>query len=343
VICILSQSGFEGTTELVTQWLRGWRLPVVRLNAGDVSSRGGSEISLTSSGTRFTIRIDDQTLDPAEVEVVWCRRWGYGGRYHSAQVFVTPGHQDRHNTRAVTEHLTRELETVGGFLFSLLDHAEWLGHPSTSMLNKLEVLQTAAACGLAVPDTLVTDNLDQVRAFARRHGSAVTKALSELVMCKFDEWDFATYTSDVSEAMLQESEWRAGFPSLFQEKLDKKYEIRSFYLDGVFYSMAMFSQRHPETMTDFRRYQHDDPTRWVPFRLPDEIEQKLRRLMKDLRLDTGSLDIVRTVDGRYVFLEVNPVGQFGMVSQPCNYYLEKKVAARLAERYHARTDSSICN
>jgi hypothetical protein len=30
-----------------------------------------------------------------------------------------------------------------------------------------------------------------------------------------------------------------------------------------------------------------------------------------------------------VFLEINPVGQFGMVSHPCNYYLEKRIAQNL--------------
>jgi len=46
-------------------------------------------------------------------------------------------------------------------------------------------------------------------------------------------------------------------------------------------------------------------------------------------LNSGSIDILVTPNNEYVFLEVNPVGQFGMVSQPCNYYLEKRIAERL--------------
>jgi hypothetical protein len=41
---------------------------------------------------------------------------------------------------------------------------------------------------------------------------------------------------------------------------------------------------------------------------------------------------LQTPDGREVFLEVNPVGQFGMVSAPCNYHLEKKVAELLIRK-----------
>ena len=54
--------------------------------------------------------------------------------------------------------------------------------------------------------------------------------------------------------------------------------------------------------------------------------------MKKLKLETGSLDFIKTTDDRLVFLEVNPVGQFGMVSSPCNYYLEKKIAEYLIKQ-----------
>jgi D-alanine-D-alanine ligase-like ATP-grasp enzyme len=48
--------------------------------------------------------------------------------------------------------------------------------------------------------------------------------------------------------------------------------------------------------------------------------------MKDLSLKTGSVDFILDQNDKYYFLEVNPIGQFGMVSYPCNYNLEKKVA-----------------
>ena len=53
--------------------------------------------------------------------------------------------------------------------------------------------------------------------------------------------------------------------------------------------------------------------------------------MDNLKLNSGSIDLVYTKDEDYYFLEVNPVGQFAMVSEPCNYYLEKIVAQKLSE------------
>jgi glutathione synthase/RimK-type ligase-like ATP-grasp enzyme len=121
------------------------------------------------------------------------------------------------------------------------------------------------------------------------------------------------------------------FPSLFQQKIEKKYELRVFYLNNVFYSMAIFSQNDMKTKIDFRNYNYKTPNRNVPYKLPLEIESKLHLLMLQLELTTASIDLIVDLNENYVFLEVNPDGQFGMISYPCNYYLEKEIANQLTK------------
>ena len=65
------------------------------------------------------------------------------------------------------------------------------------------------------------------------------------------------------------------------------------------------------------------------------VVSPLLALMRKVGLDTGSADLIRAVDGRHVFLAVNPVGQFGMTSLPCNYHLEREVASYLID-HHGR-------
>jgi glutathione synthase/RimK-type ligase-like ATP-grasp enzyme len=118
-------------------------------------------------------------------------------------------------------------------------------------------------------------------------------------------------------------------PSLFQKYIKKKYEIRSFFLGGNFFSMAVMSQSDQKTMIDFRNYNYEKPNRYVPYKLPKVLEKKLQSLMYELNLKTGSIDLIFTEEGKYIFLEVNPIGQFGMTSYPCNYYLESEIAKYL--------------
>ena len=334
MICILSQSFLEPTTEAVMDWLRAWKVPYVRINGDDIDRSGGPQYSISNRGVKATLTIDGGSIDPNQIKVVWYRRWAYNNKYKKIEVYGDRPQQKKFNTQMFYQHLRSELQTVSDFLFSMLSSASWLGHPSNSSLNKLKVLKMASDLGLDIPDTLVTTDIDDLREFIKKHGEVITKPASEVLLCMLDEWMQTTYTTVVNEEFLNDFPWKGEFPSLFQERLKKKYEVRTFYLDGKCYSMAMFTQRLADTETDFRRYTYEDPTRTVPYRLPARTEEAIRELMKAVKLDTGSIDLVRTVDGRLVFLEINPIGQFGMVSVPCNYFLEREVARSLANRLY---------
>jgi len=51
--------------------------------------------------------------------------------------------------------------------------------------------------------------------------------------------------------------------------------------------------------------------------------------MLEVGLNCASIDLIKSTNGKYYFLEINPVGQFGMVDFPCNYGLHKIVAEEL--------------
>ncbi|MCG8457139.1 MAG: grasp-with-spasm system ATP-grasp peptide maturase, partial [Holophagales bacterium] len=185
--------------------------------------------------------------------------------------------------------------------------------------------------GLRVPDTLLTNSKHEMERFKQKHGRIISKTIGDACCIAAGSEAYVMFTVELTEELLNRSP-EAFFPSLAQEMLEKKYEIRVFYLDGECHAMAIFSQLDSRTAVDFRHYNYSRPNREVPYRLPCEIGARIRALMEKLDLGTGSLDLVRTEGGEYVFLEINPVGQFGMVSYPCNYRLEKKVAESLIRR-----------
>ena len=84
--------------------------------------------------------------------------------------------------------------------------------------------------------------------------------------------------------------------------------------------------RYKKTNIDFRNYDTENPNRTVPYKLSNKMNEKIDNLMKLLGLNTGSIDILVDKNLNHYFLEVNPVGQFGMVSYPCNYNLEEKIS-----------------
>lgn len=195
-----------------------------------------------------------------------------------------------------------------------------LGKPSFDF-NRLEILEMARQCGLQVPRFAVVTNMNDVYHYCNLWGRCVSKAISNGLYNEVNYKRFYTYTELINPEDLEPNV--NIFPSLISECVEKAYEIRSFYLAGDFYSMSIFSQSDELTKIDFRKYANN---RNEPFELPAIIKNKTRKLFQMIGINTGSIDYMVTNTGDYVFLEINPVGQYGMTDYPCNFELDYRIA-----------------
>jgi len=331
VILLLSRRRGESTTDGVSDWLAHRGARFFRLNAEDLEYPS----RFSYSPMTRVLRLDGgAALSLADVKVVWYRRWTWFERYHREH--IDPVFEDEHRQLELVKYLEAELGAVGQAVFSGLRHARWLSDGTSSKVDKTRVLSIAAEVGLAVPDSVIATTREAVLEFKAAHGRVITKSLSgRPFQIGLGASGVAAYTSEVDVAVLEEGP-EVFFPSLVQERIEKVYEIRSFVLGDRVWSMAIFSQGDRKTETDFRRYNDERPNRCVPYQLPPDVQTRLLALMRKLGLDTGSADLVRDVNGRLVFLEVNPVGQFGMTSGPCNYHLEREVASYLMDHAQER-------
>ena len=110
-----------------------------------------------------------------------------------------------------------------------------------------------------------------------------------------DKEKYVGYTSIVDE--LPKYIIGSFAPSLFQSKIEKKYEIRSFYLKGKFYSMAIFSQNDTQTEIDFRRYNDFVPNRTIPYNSRG-VKSNVRCSCTDLQLNSMLHHNLRAVHNR---------------------------------------------
>jgi ATP-GRASP peptide maturase of grasp-with-spasm system len=336
LILILSQSSLEPTTEEVMDWLAALGGSCVRLNGDDIEGRTALRFEIDGAGASLVFTAQDGTADGgelplAEVGAVWFRRWLFERRHEAVDLLANPAADNHTLHHELRRHLNLESRRLSDFIYSSFADRPWLSHPRRSNLNKLDVLQRAARAGLTTPATLVTTEREALRRFCREHGPVITKPIGEVDAFLDGEVSHFLYTTALDLAEIDALPARFA-PSLFQEQIAKAFELRVFYLAGELHAMAIFSQSDAQTRTDFRIYNRQRPNRNVPYLLPSDSAASLRCLMDDLDLETGSIDLLVTPEGREVFLEVNPVGQFGMVSKPCNYHLEKRVAELLLHK-----------
>lgn len=193
-------------------------------------------------------------------------------------------------------------------------------------LNKLEVLQLAAGIGFTIPQTAIVSTRATLKQLKQRWGRIITKSMHEGIAIHtekvlIDGQRTEEITTEVIDAMAP-----SFFPSLVQQLVEKRFEIRVFFFRQRMHALALFTQNNKLSQIDGRAIDTMRPNRQVPYLLPDELKDKITTLMNKLDLNYGSLDFIYTPQDDYCFLEVNPYGQYGFLSEAGNYYIEKEIA-----------------
>lgn len=323
MILVLSKEQEESTNSVI-DWLEYNDADYIRLN-GDNFNLDQFYLEISESSNNY---LNSLSCAISDVNVVWYRRWGNLGK---TMPFLKID-DDANFHKTINNYLFDENKHLSLALFSLFQHSYWLSKPKSHTIeDKFLYLLTAKSLDITIPNTFLLNNKKKLRRLLKSGLKLITKSLGNAHKIKFNNKTHIPYTEEITENDLKNLD-ETFFVSLFQEKIEKEYEIRSFYLDGVFYSMAIFSQSDNKTELDFRRYNFSKPNRTVPYSLPKELEKKLRSLMKKFDFNTGSIDILKSTNGKYYFLEINPIGQFGMTSIPCNFQIEKKIAEFLISK-----------
>ena len=329
MIIILTDNS-DQTTNDVIGWLKQKKETLIRINIEDFLNYSSSLI-ISNSTIEYKLKTKQSNilqfknlnLEQKSKIKIWFRRWGDTKLLNISCQTESLNYQ-------ISEFLQSQLDEYKLVFFNQINKSNWLNHLENMNLKKIDVLQKAASVGLKIPNTLITNKKADVLNFLKINPIIITKTIGDTQFFIENDKTYGLYTSLITKEDLQQMPINF-FPTMFQEYIDKVYELRIFFLNKTFYSMAIFSQNNDKTKVDFRQYDNDFPNRNVPYIIPLNLQKKLLMLCKDLNLNCCSFDFIKSKQHDYIFLEVNPVGQFGMVSYPCNYYLEEKIANYLTK------------
>ncbi|MCB9759080.1 MAG: MvdC family ATP-grasp ribosomal peptide maturase [Alphaproteobacteria bacterium] len=186
--------------------------------------------------------------------------------------------------------------------------------------HKLHQLRRARAAGLSVPDTLITNQPEAARAFCEAHGYDVVAKLLSPVSRSMSGAGPRVPTRRLSRDDLDHlDELRLG-PMCLQPRIPARHELRVAWVEG----RCFVGETGGGDTVDWRQ---GDAGGWRPGALDDRTCAALDRLMTDLGLSYGGVDLIVPPEGPPVFLEVNPAGEWGMLE----HALGLPVAAALAD------------
>lgn len=308
MILIISEEA-DFSTNVVIDWLLYYNKKFVRINLED-------DLNISFNGSNIAFKSKNYSFNLEEITSVWYRRGDLPIKYKET------GDSKLDNFRI------REIKKIKEYIHYKLCKVRHINSILNVDYNKLIVSDIARTVGLLTPDDYIYDNVESIKKdLSVTNKKYSTKSISGNFILQEEEHLYMGYTSILNDFSMLNDFF---FPSFIQNYISKNIELRVFYLDGNIWAMAIYSQSDNKTNIDFRNYNFEKPNRTVPYELPESIKKKILKLMNELKLNCGSLDLILDSEDNYYFLEVNPVGQFGMVSNPCNYYLHKQIAKYLS-------------
>lgn len=295
----------------VLEALRTLDAPVRLLNIADFPQQLGLHIEAGGGAYQRQLQLpgEAEALDLAEVGAVWWRR-------PQSPVLHEAITRPSHRSFAFNEcH-----EALAG-LWLTLDEALWVNPPPRDEVaaRKAYQLQLAQRCGLRVPRSCITNQPDAARAFIQREG--LGKVICKSFSATHADW---RETRLVQQAELDGLDAVRTAPVIFQEYVEAEVDLRVTMIGPHCFPAAIDSQA-TRYRVDFRMDMERAAVR--ADQLPPAVEQGLRRLMQQLGLVYGAIDLRRTPQGEHVFLEVNPAGQFLFIEEKSG----QPIAATLAQ------------
>lgn len=213
-------------------------------------------------------------------------------------------------------------EALNG-LWHLLD-ARWMNHPAAddAASRKARQLRIAAEVGLCVPRTLITSNPERARRFIEELAPA--RAIYKTFSCTHAIWRETRLFSPGDSAHLDAVRVA---PVIFQEFVPAESDLRITAVGDTLFAAAIRSTARDGPI-DFRMSVGDAAL--SPEDLPRQLTDRLRALLKRLRIVYGAIDVRRTPAGEYYFFEVNTAGEFLFIEDRTGQPIARALADWLA-------------
>jgi glutathione synthase/RimK-type ligase-like ATP-grasp enzyme len=211
----------------------------------------------------------------------------------------------------------------GGLLATL---PGWLNHPHHIGYAEYKPvqLQTAVAAGLTVPPTLITNRAGAAQQFAEQVGPVVYKALHGGGITEVGQWK-SPYATPVTAAEIADTSVELT-AHVFQQLQPKAYEVRLTVVDEAMFP-AEIHAGSDAAKVDWRRDYGSLVYRAGA--VPDAVSHAVCRMMTRLGLRFGAFDFVVTPTEEWVFLELNPNGQWAWLQDETGLPIAQAIADAL--------------
>lgn len=284
---------------------------VIRINDGTSVGYHFSNVQHTAP----FLEVNNRQINIDEIKSIWIRKLSYFSKLSSND-----------NNVFIDEFLKREMTHFVEYLELLLKDKFKLSAPMLIKFNKLEFIHYAAQFNVKIPDSFIISKKERLKSILKKYPRLITKPISNIINPKSQ---ISMLTKLVDESSLENLP-EEFFPSLFQECIKTIFEVRSVFINKAFYSAYLIPHYKSKREPDFRGSKNLD-LGLTAFELPKEIAENIMALLNHLTIEFCSIDLLVNEKNEYFLTDINPFGQFGMVSNIMENNIESMIADALVE------------
>jgi glutathione synthase/RimK-type ligase-like ATP-grasp enzyme len=262
-------------------------------------------------------RVNEVRLSLSDVQVAWYIR---GGSAHNSvdKLHDLESRFSENETRASLRSLFSALECKW---VNKLESIEFLSS------NKLYQQIVATKVGLKTPATVMGNDYISLCNFSEQQQRLLIKTIGYTHLDTHGRYFLYSQLFEHSELTASAAAIRS-CPVFGQEYIKKRYEHRVMVIGKKVYSCRIDSQASERTKIDWRHYDFAKVAH-VAVELPSDVQHKLLDFMQRVGLNFGAIDLIETPKNEFVFLEVNPSGQWGWIADFAGIPVARAVAEML--------------
>ncbi len=294
------------TSDFVVRKLKAKQVSFYRFNTEEI----GVSVFLELNFTNNTFLLNDiylnKVIDLTAVKSVYFRRPEIPEIEIEGLSFS--------ETQFVKGELVYTLEGI----YKILDKSYWISplYSIRQTENKIYQLNIAREIGFRIPNTIISNKASSaIKFFHANMGGCIIKPIKCGLVEEAEKSKviFANELKTIEGKDLQVELC----PILLQEKIEKKGDIRVTLVGDTVFSAFIDSQSTQETEIDWRKGTTILEHRKID--LPPNITEMCIQLLKRLNLRFGAIDFVLDSNSDYIFLEINPNGQWAWIEHRLGY------------------------
>lgn len=321
-ILIITHSEDNPSTALVAEQLQKFGAQVIRFDVDTYPLK--TTISSTLSDDRWKVLLHNEegSHDLSDITALWYRRgYNLGKGLHEVL------------EKKFTGPVFGEIQhTIWGMVESFPCYQFGRVSAYRRMDSKEEQLKIAHKIGLSIPKTCITNDPEAARNFVQQcPEGAIVKMQSGFAIYEKGV-EQVVFTNVLTEKDIAHIDNLRYCPMQFQEKIAKETELRVTIVGDKVFAFEVDSQKLKTASVDWRREGVKLIEDWKACTLPEEIASKLLQLMDVYQVDYGAIDLIKSPEGVYYFLEINAAGEYFWLDKLCDGAISKQIARVLLQQ-----------